>query len=211
MSNITVVFPTRTEAKYFNRPGVHVDFCGVGLVSAAYHTARIIHEQRPDLLIMGGIAGVYKHSSLKIGDTVLVSAEREADLGFFYPEGFRHIADMHRDMDFDVHRFIECPYLSDDLPLPLAKSNSMNAAMAPFVPTEEVDIENMEGAAFFYVCRQERQCFFEVRSISNTVDIHREDWDYETSIKNMTDGINILLDYIQQKSKKLLPGGNRFR
>lgn len=202
MLKIAVIFPTQSEAKYFDRNDVKLEFSGVGLTASAYNTLRIIRDENPDIIIMAGIAGIYKHSSLKIGDTVVVSHETEADLGFFYPEGFRHISDMDLVMDFEVSRELPSPYLPSDLPFKTAKSNSMNAAMAEFVNIENVEIENMEGYAFFHVCTKEKREFYELRSISNVVDIDHDYWDYDASIKNLTTSLNTLIDYLQNKHKQ---------
>lgn len=193
---IVVVFPTRTEAQFFSHPKVEVEFCGVGLMSAAYRTGKIIEHHKADWLIMAGIAGAYTHSPFKIGDTVLVASEREADLGFFTPNGFTHLADLELDMDFTVARQLVCPYLPTLSSLPVAHSNSMNAAMAPFINTADIDIENMEGAAFFHVCLAERQKFLQVRSISNYVDISGGDWDLVGSIKQLTEGLHKVIEQI---------------
>lgn len=196
MKKILVLFPTKTEAQFFRHPAAEVAFCGVGLTMAATATTRIIHERRPDVLILAGIAGVYPGSRYKIGDTVLVVSEREADLGFFTPTGFTHLADLELDMDFEVHRELCCPHLPANPPLPLAHSNSMNAAIAPFVATDGVDVENMEGAAFFHACLQAGQTFYEVRSISNAVKLEHEAWDFETSIRNLTAGLETLINFL---------------
>lgn len=193
---IVVLFPTFSEAKYFDREDVVIKFSGVGITSSAYMTTKIIYEEHPDVMIMAGIAGVYKNSKLKIGDCVLVSREHEADLGFFYEDGFRHIADMNRDMKFEVFPSLDCPYVNDQMPLPLAVGNTMNCAMAPFVKVNGVDVESMEGSPFFHVCLKEGIRFYEVRSISNVVDPKHEDWDYEGSIRSMSDGVNQLIDYL---------------
>lgn len=186
---IVVVFPTLTEAQFFAHPQVTVEICGVGLAATAYNTYKIIQRHQPDWLIMAGIAGVYPGSNYAVGDTLLVEAEYEADLGFFTPGGFTQLADLALAMDFSVPRQWLCPHLSQDLPLPLARSNSVNAAMAPFIKTRGVDIENMEGAAFFQVCLGEQQRFLQVRAISNEVVIGDEDWDFSGSIRNLTEGL----------------------
>jgi adenosylhomocysteine nucleosidase/futalosine hydrolase len=191
-----VVFPTSTEAQFFTHPQVHVEICGIGLTSTAYSISKIIARHKPDWLIMAGIAGAYTHSSYKVGDTVLVASEREADLGFFTPTGFTHLSDLDLDMDFAVARQLTCPYLSQSSPLPVAHSNSMNAAMAPFIKTADVDIENMEGAAFFQVCLAEQQKFLQVRAISNYVDINGDDWDFVGSIKQLTEGLNKVVEQL---------------
>lgn len=193
---IVVIFPTFSEAKYFKREDVVVKFSGVGITSSAYTTTKIIYDERPDVMIMAGIAGVYRGSHLKIGDCVLVSKEHEADLGFFYDDGFRHISDMDLVMKFNIISSLDCPYIKEDMPLPVAVSNTMNCAMASFVKTDGVDVESMEGSPFFYVCLKEGVRFFEVRAISNIVDPSHDEWDYESSIKNMSEGVNKLIDYL---------------
>ena len=194
--NIVVVFPTRTEAKLFSHPQAKVDLCGVGLSATAYNTHKIIERHRPDWLIMAGIAGVYPHSRFKIGDVVLVQSECESDLGFFTPSGFTHLSDLALDMDFSVAKEWTCPHIPAQDFIPLAKSNSMNAAMAPFVYTADADIENMEGAAFFQVCNSEYQKFLQLRSISNVVKIGDDDWDMDAAIESLTEGLYKLIDFL---------------
>lgn len=198
---IVVLFPTHSEAKYFKREDVLVRYSGVGVTSSAYMTTKIIKDDNPDVIIMAGIAGVYKDSKYKIGDCVLVSREHEADLGFFFDDGFRHLSDMNLAMDFNVISSLDCPYIKDDMPLPLAVANTMNAAIAPFVKFEGVDVESMEGFPFFYACTEENVRFFEVRAISNVVETSHKDWDYESSIKNMTDGVNKMINYLQRENE----------
>lgn len=197
---IVVLFPTVMESKYFKNDDVEVDFSGVGLTASAYNTTRVIRDKNPDILIMAGIAGVFKHSSLKIGDSVLVSHERQADLGFFYPDGFRHISKMKLDMNFKVYDLLESPYIDENMPFRYAKSNSLNAAMAEFVEISDVEIENMEGAPFFEVCIKENKRFYELRTISNVVDINHDYWDYETSIKNLTEALNKLIRHLKNEN-----------
>lgn len=199
MKKIAVIFPTITESAYFKTEGVAVFIGGVGLTATAYSTLKVIREYRPDVLILAGIAGVYTHSSLRIGDTVLVSAECEADLGFFHDDGFRHLSQMKLDMEFPVTLFYECPYIPENPPLPVVKSNSMNAAIAPFVQTDHAEIENMEGSAFFHACLREGVRFYEVRSISNEVNTNHENWDYDSSIRNMTEGLNTLIGFLKDE------------
>ncbi|MEG1935383.1 MAG: hypothetical protein RR141_05260 [Rikenellaceae bacterium] len=194
---IVVLFPTITEAKYFKRDDVEVIFSGVGLIPTAFSTYKAILDTAPDVIIMGGIAGVYKTSSLKIGDTVLVSDEHQADLGLFFADGFQHLGRRANDMSFDVLSPVHCRYATEVPIFRTAVSNSMNCGMAEFVDTDGVDIENMEGASFFYVCSKLGVKFFEVRTISNVVDVNHDDWDYETSIKNLADGLNKLVDYLK--------------
>jgi futalosine hydrolase len=199
MMKIVVVFPTSTEAQFFVHPQVTTAICGVGLSAAAYNTCKLIAQHKPDWLILAGIAGVYSHSSLRVGDVALVKSECESDLGFFTLNGFTHLADLNLDMDFSVPKTWSCPYLPHNSILPLVKSNSMNAAMAPFVQIVGVDIENMEGAAFFQVCLAEQQKFLEVRSISNIVKLGDDNWAMEGSILALTEGLHKVIDHLLEQ------------
>lgn len=201
---ILVLFPTKTEAQFFHHPAAEVAYCGVGLTMAAHATTRLIQERQPDVLILAGIAGVYPGSRFQIGDTVLVASEREADLGFFTPGGFKHLSELDLDMEFEVNAVLQCPHLPAEPPLPLAHSNSLNASIAPFVNTDGIDIENMEGAAFFHACLQAGQRFFEVRAISNQAKLEHDAWDFEGSIRNLTRGLERLIDWLLRQQQ---PGG----
>lgn len=194
---ITILFPTKTEASLFQREGVHCIISGVGLTATALASVKAI-AQRPDVLILAGIAGVFPHAPFKLGEVLLVQSEVEGDLGFFTPDGFVHLADLPLEMDFERRHTLSCPYLPANAPFKLARSMSVNAAMAPFVDTQNVDIENMEGAAFFHVCLQEQQRFLELRAISNVVQIGDDNWDMQGSVRALTAGLHRLIDYLQR-------------
>lgn len=203
---IVVLFPTQTEARLFQRDDVISIICGVGLTAAAHATLSAIYEHEPDMLIMAGIAGAYPHSSFKIGDVALVESEVEGDLGFFTPDGFTHLAHLPIDMEFERRHTLTCPWLPADntgTGLLLARSMSLNAAMAHYVDTEFVDLENMEGAAFFYTCLKEDQPFLELRAVSNFVNVDNDEWDMQGAIKAMTAALNDLIDQLMTAEEKV--------
>lgn len=194
---IIILFPTETEASLFQREDVTCMISGVGLTATAYATMKAI-QQKPDILILAGIAGVFPHSTFCIGDVVLVKSEVEADLGFFTPTGFVHMAHLPIDMAFERRHTLMCSHLPQNPVFPLASSVSVNAAMAGFIDTSAADIENMEGAAFFHVCQQEQQGFLEIRAISNNVNVENDEWDMQGSVKALTAGLHTLIDHLQQ-------------
>ena len=193
---ITILFPTQTEASLFQRDDVSTVISGVGLTATALASIKAI-QQQPDVLILAGIAGVYPHARLKMGDVVLVESEVEGDLGFFTPDGFVHLAHLPLEMDFARRHTLFCPHLPVNAPFQLARSMSLNAAMAPFVDTQQVDIENMEGAAFFHTCLQEQQRFLEIRAISNLVKIGDDDWDMQGSVRALAEGLHQLITLLR--------------
>ncbi len=190
---ITVLFPTATEASRFQHPRVRSVISGVGLTATAYATSKLIHQESPDWLILAGIAGVYPHAALSIGQVTLVASEVEGDLGFFTPQGFAHLSALPLEMDFERRHTLHCPHVEAVSGFQLARSLSLNAAMAPFVNSAAVDIENMEGAAFFHVCLQENVRFLQLRAISNVVAPGHDDWDMAGSVQALTEGLHQLL------------------
>ncbi len=196
---IAVLFPTKTEASLFQRDDVDVIISGVGLTATAIATYKAIQQNTPDILILAGIAGAFQNSALTIGEVVLVESEVEGDLGFFTPDGFVHLAHLPLEMDFERRHTLGCPHLPSGTPFKRARSVSLNAAMAPFVDTTHVDIENMEGAAFFHVCLQEQQKFLELRAISNMVKIGDDNWDMQRSVLALTDNLHRLIDLLLQQ------------
>mgnify|MGYP003384514160 CR=1 FL=1 len=197
---ITVLFPTNTEASQFHRDDVTSIISGVGLTATTLSTIYAIQKNTSDVLILAGIAGKFFHSELKINDVVLVESELEGDFGFFTKSGFMHMAHLPIDMDFERRHTLLCPHIPQGLPFPLVRGMSVNAAIAPFVDTREADIENMEGAAFFYTCLIENQKFLELRAISNLVSLDDTDWDMEQSVAALTKGLHQLIDHLQSQS-----------
>ena len=86
-----VLFPTAGEAEAFRRrcPGVAYRITGVGPAAAAAATARAIVDERPDLLLLAGIAGVYPASEVAVGEVVAVAEERVEGLPERYADVYR--------------------------------------------------------------------------------------------------------------------------
>lgn len=195
---ICVLFPTATEMGHFAHPGVETLISGVGLTATAYQTLKTIHSQQPDWLILAGVAGVYPHAHFPLTDVRLVSSEVEGDLGFFTPEGFVHLAHLPLDMAFERRHTLSCPWLERVPAWPTARSATVNAALAPFIDTQSVELENMEGAAFFHVCLKEQQPFLEMRAISNVVEPGHDDWDIQAAVDQLHLQLHRLLDELLQ-------------
>jgi futalosine hydrolase len=65
----------------------------------------------------------------------------------------------------------------------------------------EVEIENMEGASFFYVCLKENIPFMSIRSISNYVeDRNKEHWKMDEAIESLNKTVTDLLEIIKDIS-----------
>ena len=74
------LFPTAMEAAPLRalRPDLDVCICGVGVVETARYVARMLCEERPEQVLLCGIAGAY--SEWEVGAVVQVTTERVAGL-----------------------------------------------------------------------------------------------------------------------------------
>lgn len=189
---ITILFPTAHEATpYIEKYGMEgVSICGIGLAECAAGTVRAITTQRPDFIILAGIAGAYEGSELKKGDTVTVNREHSADLGAMRGDKFVPLA---RNIDITDNHYSNDTILPDIFPSVV--SNSVNTAGSIFKSQQSAssDIENMEGAAFFAVCQAFGIKYAELRSISNIVGEHPSVWDIPQAASNLADSVDLFI------------------
>ncbi len=162
-----ILIPTELEAQYIH-PTIEVVICGVGMAEAAATMAHIATTQHPDRVILAGIAGVYRHSPIEVGDVVEVVSEQIEEL----PERFGR------------HYEVEAQW-----GLPTAHSNSVNSTIT-ITPT--ADIENMEGAAVMAICERLSIPFSEIRAISNRVGDPFAKWEVERATKALAEAISTL-------------------
>lgn len=141
---------------------------------------------RPQLLILAGIAGAYPGSGLSVGQTVLVASECAADAGSFVAGDFTPKFSGRYD----------CPWLPAGVPFRAVDSNSVGVAGTPFADRVGVQIENMEGAAFFYACLQCGVPFLELRAVSNRVGDPFPEWDVRGAVTALADSLCELLHFL---------------
>ncbi len=78
--NPVILVPTEKEAVFFFDHGLQAHICGVGMAECAAATAAAIVEERPDLIVLAGIAGAYS-DGIATGETFVIESETVADLG----------------------------------------------------------------------------------------------------------------------------------
>lgn len=165
---------------------------GVGLPLTAYALGRLFTDKRYDLAVNAGVAGAFRRE-LALGQVVQVVTERFGDLGVEEADG--RFTDVHQLGLIDP---AQPPFrdgvLHNDASgafdfLPQANGISVNKvhgyppSIERFRAQYDVDLESMEGAAFFYACLQDRIPFLEVRAISNYVEARdRNAWELDRAI-----------------------------
>lgn len=188
---------------------------GVGSYSMIYNLATHLEKYEYDLIINAGIAGTYK-KSLKNGDVVIVEKEYIGDLGiddngkfvslwdkddFFFEKDKIFYTDKN-DAGALLNPYFEIFERFKDLKRVKSVSlNTVSGSEKSILKLKEkfnADIENMEGAAFFYVCLKKQVKFVEIRAISNYVEPrNKESWQIMTAITELNTTMRIIiLDYL---------------
>ncbi|MBR2451660.1 MAG: hypothetical protein IKB37_00575 [Rikenellaceae bacterium] len=159
---VVVMFPTAIEAEAFDGTLCDVVVCGVGGAECGAATARVVSEIHPDIVVLAGVAGTYS-SRYEVGQTVAVCSEVVADMGRV--ESWSEVGGERFTPLFQKE------YLATDTPdgYDAVRSNTVNGSGAPYVATDGVDVENMEGAAFFATAQALGVRSMQLRTISNRV------------------------------------------
>ncbi len=199
---IAVLFPTAPESAPFSEryPGkADVYICGVGQCECAAAAARIFADHRPDAMILAGIAGAYHFSGMGLADVVAVRQENCADLGTLRSGGFLPLP-------FSFGGTSAANYYTDPHAL-YGRMHSVTSNTVAVAGTKylnryftDADIENMEGAAFFAVCRALGIPFAELRAISNIVGAPPADWNIPDAASNLADALAETIDCLRLKA-----------
>ena len=176
---------------------------GVGTHAMTYSLTGFLSRNNVAFVILAGISGSYT-TSLNLGDTVNVQSERFADIGIIRANGFTDLFDMNL-ADSDVFPFENRTLNNYTLinnnvvnSLQTVKANTVNLIRPEVLDyiQKNTEIESMEGAAFFYVCLQEKAPFIQIRSISNYVgEQDKSKWEISLAVKNLN---NVLLDILAE-------------
>lgn len=184
----------------------HFLVIGVGLHSSIFKLLDYLHQFRVDHCINLGIAGSFK-KEIKIGEVCYIVSDQFGDFGAEDDGGnFMDIFELGL-VDEDAFPFnkkvLTNKYNFHDNTIRKVSSSTVQKVLGEANQIQkfinkypDVDIENMESGAIFYVCIQKNipfQCF---RSISNYVEPrNRQNWRIDLAVENLTSYLGHYLDY----------------
>lgn len=189
----------------FQLHGLMIDiiYTGIGILKTTYTLMDYLSHRHPDGWIQAGIGGAFDRT-LPIGNVYQIQSEMISGFGAEDTDG--KILDAFTLGWSDPNRFpfnegaLECPY---DNFLLLPPSTGMTTFYAhghqhhidALRDQPHGQIENMEGAAFFYISLLKKIPFISIRSISNVVEARdKSKWKMELSIQNLNDQILQMLE-----------------
>jgi futalosine hydrolase len=171
-------------------------YSGIGVMQTTYHLMDYLSHRHPDGWIQAGIGGAYDRS-LSIGSTYQVISEIMAGFGAQHQDGIIH--DQFRMEWMDPNAFpydngvLHCPYrpswnLSTTSGMTSFYAHGHAASIELLAKSPTGQIENMEGAPFFYISLVRKIPFLSIRSISNYVEPrNRAAWKIRESIYQLND------------------------
>lgn len=175
---ILVVAATELEIAGFRAadPKTEVLITGAGIAATVYTLTKKLSTEKFDLVIQAGIGGQFSEYDPQV-KTVAVCADCFADSGAAEVTGFRNLFDMGL-ADADRFPFHAGKLINPDVSnygLEVLDAITVSAISADadvnkaFRVKYDAAIESMEGAAFHFVCLQERVKFLQLRAVSNRV------------------------------------------
>lgn len=176
---------------------------GLGVYATIFHLMKKITHQQYDLIIHAGIGGSFD-KNYPLGSVFQIVADRFADIGYETPDGkfndfFGSELISGHDLPFE-DGWINNPFKWEHSEIPSAKGitvNTVSGCKESIIQRKKYNaqIESMEGAALFYVCRQFNIKFLSLRAVSNYVTPrNREEWQIQKAIQNLNDTLGLILE-----------------
>lgn len=171
---------------------------GVGMAVTAFSLGTVLAREQYDLCIQAGIAGSFDRN-MPLGTVVEVISERFADLGAEDKDGsFLSLKELNLQEQqsgiFTSEGIIMNPAaITNETGLEKVNAISVNrsSGSAKTIASlqlryPEVQLESMEGAAFFYACRTNEVAMLQLRAISNYVEPRNRDaWEIPKAISEL--------------------------
>jgi len=163
---------------------------GVGMVATAFTLGRHLASNKYDLAVNLGIAGSFDRR-VALGEVLEISEDTFAELG---AEDDNAFVSLER-LGYGEGTFYPTTKLSNLINMFSIKTataitvNTVHGNEASIKKVTErlnPQLESMEGAAFFYACKQFNMPCLQIRAVSNYVEKrNRDNWQIGLAIKNL--------------------------
>ncbi len=177
-----------------------IDFVitGAGMVATAFAMGKLLAEHKYDLAINLGICGSFD-KDIALGDVLEIVEDDLAELGAEDDEDFITIDKL----GFGESSFRATYQLPEKFSLKKVNAITVNtvhgndASIKKLSGRMNAQLESMEGAAFFYACREAGIPSLQIRAVSNYVEKRNRDaWQIGLAIKNLNTFALELVDWL---------------
>lgn len=184
---------------------------GVGVPATLYQLQKKLQPKKYDCVIQAGIAGSFT-DSIYTGDVVLVKQDIFADIGMEENNLFTSIYQTNfidkNTFPYNNGWLVNNTNFLDDFDHPTIKAVTINKVSDSKTQEQQLiknfdpAIETMEGAAFHFVCLQEKINFLQIRSISNKVGIRdKSKWKIKEAIQNLNKSLTTIIEMVHASKK----------
>ena len=191
------------EGFIINGHTIDILITGVGMVSTTYNSTTKLIGKKYGFIIQAGIAGTFSNDLL-LGETVLVKQDAFGDIGMEEKGNFTTVFDAgfasKDEFPFTDGWLVNSNKLLTTSLLKKVSAITVNKVSDSLLQRQqaiqyfEPQAESMEGAAFHYVCLQQKLNFIQLRSISNAVgDRDKSRWRIKDAIDNLNTELEKLL------------------
>jgi futalosine hydrolase len=163
---------------------------GVGMVATAFALGKHLANNQYDLVINLGIAGSFDRS-IALGDVLEVCEDTFAELGAEDEESFLTIdklgfgESVFRPVTA-LNNIANLVHLTQATAITVNTVHGHERSIKELTERIPVQLESMEGAAFFYACKQFNLPCMQIRAVSNYVEKRNRDaWKIGLAIKNL--------------------------
>ncbi|RYZ96929.1 MAG: futalosine hydrolase [Sphingobacteriaceae bacterium] len=171
----------------YDKLHISVLITGAGMVATAFALGSHLAKENYDLAINLGICGSFDRS-IALGEVLEITNDTVAELGAEDGESFIPMSQL----GFGEETFTSSYTLPAQLNIKQATAITVNtvhgndASIQKTTSRINAQLESMEGAAFFYACRQVNVPCLQIRAVSNYVEKrNREAWQIGLAIKNL--------------------------
>ena len=180
--NVLIVAATKSEITSDKISDLPILITGVGIVNTAINLTKELNNNDYDLIINIGVAGCFS-DEIKIGDVVEVVEDYFPEIGFEDGESFSEFSDFDIKMKYNVQGKTSLRKVKGiTVNTVHGSENSIHSIVERLHP----DIESMEGATVFKVCKEMKIHCIQIRSISNKVEKrNKEKWNLDLAISNL--------------------------
>lgn len=195
---------------FYNSSETDILITGAGMVFTTFYLSKVLALNQYKQAINAGIAGAI-HTSLNIGQTVIVNEDEFYDLGAENNEQWLNMNDMGLigpdDYPYEKHGITNRNELKHPIFDPLLKVkgitvNTVHGAKNSIENLKQrsnAQTESMEGAAFLYCCAHYQLPCLQLRAISNYVEPrNKEAWQIDLAIKQLN---KVLIGYFSETGK----------
>jgi futalosine hydrolase len=163
---------------------------GAGMVPTAFALAMHLPHNVYHLVINLGIAGSFDRS-IALGDIVEITEDTFAELGAEDDTRFISIEQLGLGAGIfraatSVSHFTKKAALKQVKAITVNTVHGNDASIENIVERLNPQLESMEGAAFFYACRELKVPCIQIRAVSNYVEKrYRDNWQIGLAVKNL--------------------------